>query len=510
VNDTQFDALVRAADVEEIPSLVRQMGPAEATRAAGRWSAEIARLSRYDKLTAAQNRDFDVAVAVVDAAAQLDDEHRAAQLTRLRSAALGGGNGLKVVPGAFGSEYDRDPIGDPRDTVVRFRGSDPWGAGEVQQFGRTRDAVAGEYRSRALTAIERMPAASDRIRSAATDLLEGHDDENGRLAQLALALSEPTYLRAFARKARDPLGAELDDDERRAVSRVQQFSRAMSLTDSAGGYLVPFQLDPAVIITANGSVNQIRQAARTVVATGDVWNGVSAGAVSWSYDAEAVEVSDDAPAFAQPSIPIFKAAGFVPISYEAMQDAANVTTEVARLLAFGKDTLEASAFAIGSGVGQPTGIVTGLTAAPSSIVATATQDTLALADVYTLHDSLPARYRAKASWLANNLIYSRIRQFGQDLWGELREDRLPRLLGKPVYEAEDMDGTLTASQNNYIAIVGDFAQGYVIADRIGTTLELIPHLFGANRRPTGQRGWYMHVRHGAGLVDAGAFRMLNA
>jgi HK97 family phage major capsid protein len=284
----------------------------------------------------------------------------------------------------------------------------------------------------------------------------------------------------------------------------------MALTDSAGGYLVPFQLDPTIIITANGSVNQIRQAARQVVATGDVWNGVSAGAVSWSYDAEASEVSDDAPTFAQPSIPIYKAAGFVPISYEAFADAANITSEVARLLAFGKDQLESSAFTIGSGAGQPTGIVTGLIAAPTSIVATATQDTLALADVYSVHDALPARYRANSSWLASNLIYSRIRQFGQDLWGSLAEDRLPRLLNRPVLEAEDMDGTLTASQNNYVAIIGDFGQGYVIADRIGTTVELIPHLFGANRRPTGQRGWYAHVRHGAGVVDAGAFRMLNA
>jgi HK97 family phage major capsid protein len=35
----------------------------------------------------------------------------------------------------------------------------------------------------------------------------------------------------------------------------------------------------------------------------------------------------------------------------------------------------------------------------------------------------------------------------------------------PVLETEDMDGAINASQNNYIAIIGDFAQGYVIADR---------------------------------------------
>lgn len=145
-------------------------------------------------------------------------------------------------------------------------------------------------------------------------------------------------------------------DEQRALER------AMSLTDSAGGYLVPFQLDPTVIITANGSRNQIRQVARQVVATGDVWNGVSSGAVSWSWDAEGAQVSDDSTTFAQPTVPVHKAAGFVPISIEALEDEANVTQEVARLLAFGRDTLEAAAFTTGSGSGQPTGIVTALAA----------------------------------------------------------------------------------------------------------------------------------------------------
>jgi len=50
--------------------------------------------------------------------------------------------------------------------------------------------------------------------------------------------------------------------------------------------------------------------------------------VSWSWDAEASEASDDAPTFAQPAVDIFEAAWFVPISIEAFQDAANVTQTV--------------------------------------------------------------------------------------------------------------------------------------------------------------------------------------
>jgi HK97 family phage major capsid protein len=273
-------------------------------------------------------------------------------------------------------------------------------------------------------------------------------------------------------------------------------------------------LDPTVIITANGSVNQIRQAARQVVATGDTWNGVSSGAVSWSYDAEATQVSDDATTWAQPTVPIYKAAGFVPISIEAMADAANVTTEVGRLLAFGKDVLEAAAFATGSGSGQPTGIITALTGVSSSIVTSATTDTFALADIYALQGALPARYRNMPStaWLANNLIYNRVRQFdtsgGNGLWATLGDGRPDGLLSKRALESEDMDGSITAAAENYVAVFGDW-DNYVIADRIGMTVEFIPHLVGANQRPTGQRGWYAYVRHGADSVNDAAFRMLN-
>ena len=51
---------------------------------------------------------------------------------------------------------------------------------------------------------------------------------------------------------------------------------------------------------------------------------------------------------------------------------------------------------------------------------------------------------------------------------------------------------------------------YRIHDRIGMTVELVPYLFGANRRPTGQRGWYSRFRHGARLIDAAAVKVLDA
>jgi HK97 family phage major capsid protein len=439
---------------------------------------------------------------------------RTAELERIRSTAngLSSVRGLRAVPGAFGATtasgdgYDSDAILNP-DSIESKRFRNPWDLSEMRTWGRSRDQVNAEYRARALSAIEHLPSANDRVRSVSADIIERFDDNNATLARLALVSSSPEYLRAFGKAATNRLH-ELTGDEQRALEQT----RALSLTDSAGGYLVPFQLDPTVIITANGSRNDIRRIARQVVAVGDTWNGVTAGAVSWSWDAEATQVSDDAPTFAQPSIPVYKAAGFVPVSIEALQDMANGAAEVARLLAFGKDVLEAAAFAVGSGSGQPTGVVTGLVGS-GAVTASATTDTLAVGDLYTVQGALPARFRANASWLGTNAFYNRARQFdtagGSSLWAQLADDRPALLLGRPAYEAEDMDGVINATQENYMAVFGDF-ENYVIADRIGMTVEFIPHLFGtANGRPTGQRGWYAYYRTGAQVVNTAAFKMLN-
>lgn len=406
--------------------------------------------------------------------------------------------------------YDRDAFGEP-DSVedVRFDARNPWDVSMVREWGRDRNSVTREMTARAKSAIEKMPVANDAVRSAATDIIERFDDSDGKLARLCLATSSPAYMRAWSKMARGA-GHELTRNEQDAIAHARQATRAMSLTDSAGGYLVPFQLDPTVIITSSGSLNQIRRIARQVVATGDVWNGVSAGQVSWSFAAEMTETSDNAPTFAQPSINIHKAQGFVPISIEAIEDEANVAAEVARLLAFGRDTLEATKFISGTGTNEPVGIVTALDGT-SSEVQTTTSDTFVADDLYLVDNALPARYRMNASWLAHRAIYNYIRGMdsngGADLWVQLSNGVPGQLIGRPVYEAEAMASTPTTDAAN-IAVYGDFTN-YVIADRIGMTVEFIPHLLGSNRRPNGSRGWYAYYRVGADSVNDGAFRLLS-
>jgi HK97 family phage major capsid protein len=182
-------------------------------------------------------------------------------------------------------------------------------------------------------------------------------------------------------------------------------------------------------------------------------------------------VSDDAPTFAQPAIPIYKAAGFVPISIEALQDEQNVAQEVGKLLAQrqgrprGRRVHHRHRFGSAhrhrdrsGGVDRP------------SVVNSATTDTFALADVYACRARCRPATAATPSWLANNLIYNRIRQFdtsgGAGLWARSADGRPDRLLGRPVLEAESMDGVITTSGGELLAVFGDFSN-YVIADRVG-------------------------------------------
>ncbi|MFZ0713162.1 phage major capsid protein [Mycobacterium sp.] len=113
---------------------------------------------------------------------------------------------------------------------------------------------------------------------------------------------------------------------------------------------------------------------------------------------------------------------------------------------------------------------------------------------------------------ANLAVLNQLRQLttgSQFVFPELRNDQ-PTLAGKPVDELSNMDSTLGAGAgNDPVLLYGDFSN-FVVSQRIGSAVELIPHLFGANRRPTGQRGMYMYARYGSDSVNDAVFRMLVA
>ncbi len=373
-------------------------------------------------------------------------------------------------------------------------------------------------RDSALRALERAVKGGMAARSA--EVVErlvdnGTDVERSWVSRWVTDTGSDHYRSAFAKlllHGEQRAGLEFTPAERSAferVSRLKAEQRAMSLTDSSGGFLVPFELDPTINIVNAGSINPLLQIAAVKTVVTDVWHGVSSAGVVSEWLAEAAEASDASPALAEPTIPNYKASTFVPFSVELQGDAVALLNEVSKLMNDGMLQLLNTAFTTGSGVGNPTGIITALTGT-SSVVNAGTSGTLAASDVYALQSSLGPRFQGNARWVGNLAVLNALRQVetsnGALKFPSLQTDP-PTLLGRPAHELSNMDNTVAAGKN--LLVYGDFSQ-YVITQRVGSSLELIPHLFGSNRRPTGQRGAWLWARYGADSVNDNAFRLLTA
>ncbi|HEY1838609.1 MAG TPA: phage major capsid protein [Mycobacterium sp.] len=387
--------------------------------------------------------------------------------------------------------------------------------------GSQEESRAPQHRDGAMRTLDGL-VGSNMLPARAAETVEALTKTGSRMEQswaqrMVEATGDEAYLRAFCKVMADSERGHLlwDAKEQEAFQRVQslrQEMRSMNSTDDQGGFLAPVVIDPSIQISSAGSINPIRQLARNVQTISDSWKGITSAGVTAHWLPEEAEVSDDSPTLAEETIPVWKAAAFVPASFEIIQDGTNFVSEVSKLLLDGLDQLTATAFTTGSGTGQPTGIISAL-AGGGSVVATATADTLVPGDVYNQQNQLPPRFQAAAQWAANLSIINTLSQF-QTANGSLTFPSLqntPRtLLGRPVSEISNMDGTLGGGAgNDSVVVYGDWSQ-FVIVDRWPSALEVVPHLFGPNRRPTGQRGFLLYSRVGSDVLVDNAFRVLTA
>jgi HK97 family phage major capsid protein len=481
------------------------MKHADLVRRMGEISTELEILARHDKLSGAQSIQ---AEAIYDEFGRLDEARkgleRDADIAKIRGA-MSGTNGSRLVPG---SQRDGDRSG-----PEFMQRTDPWES-EAGVFRQS--STPTELRSRALTAVERAPGGvADSVNEYVSRALESDPDPDSRLARYVIESSQPDYLRAFTAWIRNPERGHLEwtPEERAAYKRVQDATRAMSLgTTTAGGFLVPYALDPQILISGTGSVNPMRDVARVEITAQNDSRFVTSAQVAASWDAEAAEVSDDTPVLAQPPITAFKGAAFLPVSIELAEDSPNLPQQLGVLFVDAKAQLEATAFTTGAGSTEPKGIITAIAAVGGSVVISA-GSALAVADITANQAALPARWRANAKFMANLLIINQGRVLPKYSNGPAVVDDSttpPKMFGWQLLENSTMDGTIAAgTTNDYCLLSGDFKQ-YCIVDRVGATVEYVPHLFHtSNNRPSGQRGFYMHWRTGGDALITDAFRLTN-
>ena len=326
--------------------------------------------------------------------------------------------------------------------------------------------------------------------------------ESSLLARRIVLTGSALYRRAFGKLV---TFQALTAEEQAALATAE---RALAVgSDPQGGYAIPFTLDPTVILTSDLARNPLRAIARVERITGNEWRGVSSAGVTASYDAEATEVSDDTPTLAQPTANVEKAQVFIPFSIEVSQDWAGIQAELAKMTQDAKDRLEAEKFMLGAGHGsnEPEGLLTGATETFVTSGAGAVVDD----DIYAFSDDLPERWQPGAEMIGSRFFASTVRKLdangGAALWARIGEGIPPRLLDYPFHIASYLDASLTGGSQ--LAVLGDFEQ-FLIVDRVGLSVEIVQHLMGTSRRPTGQRGFYAFWRNTTKVLAANAFRVL--
>jgi HK97 family phage major capsid protein len=365
---------------------------------------------------------------------------------------------------------------------------------------RTGITPPGDVRARALTAIENYSKRNDNWgleddgAEQATKLVEKGGKAFGTaVARQMLSTGSPEYLAAFESYLNDPTG--------------MQGRAAMSLTSANGGYLVPFTLDPTIILTNAGSANPYRQFANMKTTATNDWNGVTSAGVTAEWTAENTEAADASPTVGQLKITPQKADAYLFGSVEILSDS-DFGQQLPELLADAKDRIEETGFAIGTGSGQPKGIIPAGTSQNRAGTAAAGP---AAQDVYALMAALPARFRgprANNVWAANLLTINALRNIpaftGATTSIVNDSGPVPTMLGKPFLESTSILGTFTTG-NKVLAFLD--AKQFYIVDRVGMSVFYDNFVLGANRRALGSGAWYAYWRVGSDVSTATAVRV---
>ena len=388
----------------------------------------------------------------------------------------------------------------------------------------------GAIRDQALRSIEKYgqhlsPTEQDHLETLCRTRTAESD---GRHFSRHIALTtSPAYRSAYEKtlKHARPL---FDEAEGAAVNAWRQIAykptaeeRAAGLGGSVG-FGVPVMIDPTILIQSQDQAEILAVCGRVLITT-DAWKGVSSGGATLQFKAEGPAVADAAVTLAQPSIPIFSADDVFQASFELFADYPGLVDEVGNLFNAAYKDQVSNYTSVGAGTGSsvPLGLFTAMsnqTTSPAHIKVSAA-GTLAAGDVRAVFAALPERYQLGSSWLMSPSMVQAVAALAAPSVsaGLAPHDYVPasqgqpaRLLGRPIVVSSYAPSFASSTSGTFNWLVcGDFSR-YLVVNRIGNALEMIPNLPDqATGRPSGQRGYYYMVRWGAGVTDSLAFRILS-
>lgn len=285
----------------------------------------------------------------------------------------------------------------------------------------------------------------------------------------------------------------------------EHFNALEEGTDSEGGYIVPEEFETKLIEILQ-EMDPVRKLATVVTTRSDRNIPVEVDDGDFAYIDEEGAYGEDDPAFGRVVLSAFKSGGIIKVSEELLQDAFfNLPTYLRGLAGRRYNRLEENNFAAGNGSAKPLGLFSTTAVAGTSVTgfqgATSAQAVITGDDLIETFHSLSRSYRQNASWLVSDAIVKMIRKLkdseGNYIWQPgLQAGQPDRIFQRPVYVSE---GAVAPAPGAKSMIFGDFSY-YMIADRLGMTVQRLNELYAAN----GQIGFKFTKRNDGRLVDPSA------
>lgn len=293
-------------------------------------------------------------------------------------------------------------------------------------------------------------------------------------------------------------------------------------SDVDGGYLVPEEFETKVTENLVNS-DPIRANATVITTASDRNIPIETSAGTFDYVTEGGTFGTSDPQVGRVVLSAFKSGGIVKVSEELLQDSFfDLPSYLNRLASRRWNALEQTAFAVGNGNGRPLGafgpgtanagtLSVGGVAVPNSVGTTAASVAISADDLMDFYHTLARAYRDKAAFITSDTMVKMIRKLKTGVSGDktylwqpgLTAGQPDRLLGRPIYVSDGAPVPLVggASTPGNISIVfGDWSY-YVIADRLGMSMQVLRELYAA----TGQVGFRFAKRTDGRMAFAPAF-----
>lgn len=249
--------------------------------------------------------------------------------------------------------------------------------------------------------------------------------------------------------------------------------------DANGGYLVPEEFERQ-IVEALKEENVMRKLCKVITTANERKIPVAGTHSVAAWTAENAPYTESNPTFDQKTIDAYKLTDLIKVSVELLDDSAfPLEPYIAKEFASAFGVAEETAFCVGTGSGQPTGLFTANGGAVGITAAGAT--TVTADEVISLIYALKAPYRKNAKFLMNDSTVAALRKLkdgnGQYLWQpSIMAGQPDKLLGYDIYTSPYVP---VMAAGAYAIAYGDF-MNYWIADRTGRTVQRLNELYSTN------------------------------